>query len=61
MAEIRVLGKGDENVLMNVAADVFDNPIDPVLTAEFLADPRHHIADDHGAPDATLGYSFELG
>jgi len=29
---------------MNVAADVFDNPIDPALTEEFLSDPRHHIA-----------------
>ena len=42
--EIRVLASGDESVLMNVAAEVFDNPIDPDLTREFLADPRHHIA-----------------
>ena len=26
------------------AADVFDDPIDPRAAAEFLADPRHHIA-----------------
>jgi ribosomal protein S18 acetylase RimI-like enzyme len=42
--EIKVLQRGDENVLMNVAAEVFDNPIDPQLTREFLEDPRHHIA-----------------
>lgn len=42
--EIKVLHCGDEAVLSNVAADVFDNPIDPKLTAEFLADHRHHIA-----------------
>lgn len=44
MADIRVLRAGDDHVLMNVAAEVFDNPIDPELTAEFLQDPRHHIA-----------------
>ena len=42
--EIKVLHCGDEAVLSNVAAGVFDNPIDPKLTAEFLADHRHHIA-----------------
>jgi aminoglycoside 6'-N-acetyltransferase I len=42
--EIRVLQRGDENILMNVAAEVFDNPIDSELTREFLADHRHHIA-----------------
>jgi ribosomal protein S18 acetylase RimI-like enzyme len=42
--EIKVLQRGDEDILTNVAADVFDNPIDPELTREFLADPRHHIA-----------------
>jgi ribosomal protein S18 acetylase RimI-like enzyme len=29
---------------LNVAAEVFDNPIDPQFTREFLEDPRHHIA-----------------
>jgi ribosomal protein S18 acetylase RimI-like enzyme len=43
-AEIKILRTGDEPVLMNVAAEVFDNPIEPALTKEFLADPRHHIA-----------------
>ena len=42
--EIQVLQSGDEAVLANVAADVFDNPVDPALAREFLADPRHHIA-----------------
>ena len=40
---IRMLGKGDEAVLEHVAADVFDDPLDPRATAEFLADPRHHL------------------
>lgn len=42
--EIKVLRRGDETILMNVAAEVFDNPIDAALTREFLEDPRHHIA-----------------
>ncbi len=42
--EIKVLQRGDEGILMSVAADVFDNPIDAELTREFLEDPRHHIA-----------------
>src|SRR5271154_2249781 len=42
--EIRVLRSGDEQVLANVAAEGFDNPVDSALVREFLADPRHHIA-----------------
>jgi len=42
--EIKVLHRGDENVLMTVAPAVFDNSIDTELTKEFLEDPRHHIA-----------------
>jgi ribosomal protein S18 acetylase RimI-like enzyme len=42
--EIKILSTGDEPILMHVADDVFDNPIDPALTKEFLADPRHHLA-----------------
>ena len=42
--EIKVLRSGDERVLANVAQELFDNPIDPELTKEFLADPRHHLA-----------------
>lgn len=41
--EIKVLRRGDETILTNVASGVFDNPINPELTAEFLADRRHHI------------------
>lgn len=42
--EIRALQHGDETILMNVAPEVFDNPVDAELTREFLGDPRHHIA-----------------
>jgi ribosomal protein S18 acetylase RimI-like enzyme len=42
--EIKVLRRGDEDVLASVAPEVFDNPVDPDLTGVFLADPRHHIA-----------------
>lgn len=41
---IRILGSEDAAVLDHVAADVFDNEIDARWTAEFLADPRHHLA-----------------
>src|SRR5580704_4615470 len=42
--EIKVLRSGDDSILMNVAAEVFDNAIDTQLTREFLDDARHHIA-----------------
>jgi aminoglycoside 6'-N-acetyltransferase I len=42
--EIRILGPRDEAVLTRIASDVFDNEIDPRLAAEFLQDPRHHLA-----------------
>jgi ribosomal protein S18 acetylase RimI-like enzyme len=38
------LSREDESVLMSVAEDVFDNPVDPRLAREFLEDPRHHLA-----------------
>jgi aminoglycoside 6'-N-acetyltransferase I len=44
MLEIRVLRVGDEALLANVAPGTFDHPVDPRLAAEFLSDPRHHIA-----------------
>ena len=31
-------------MLRHVAPGVFDGPVDPRWTAEFLADPRHHLA-----------------
>lgn len=42
--EIRILQQGDDAILERVAPGVFDKPIDRALTAEFLADPRHHLA-----------------
>ncbi|MEM7725711.1 MAG: GNAT family N-acetyltransferase [Cyanobacteria bacterium P01_A01_bin.45] len=42
--EIRSLGLGDEDILHNIAPGVFDNQVDESLSAEFLADPRHHLA-----------------
>jgi ribosomal protein S18 acetylase RimI-like enzyme len=42
--EILLLGAGDEAILGDVAPDVFDDPVQPQLAAEFLADPRHHLA-----------------
>ena len=42
--EIRILASGDEGMLGHVAAGVFDHDVDPDLTAEFLRDPRHHLA-----------------
>jgi len=41
---ITLLGAGDEKVLANVAADVFDGPIQVRFASEFLSDPRHHLA-----------------
>lgn len=41
---VKVLGAGEEGMLSCVADGVFDNPVDPRLSAEFLNDPRHHIA-----------------
>jgi ribosomal protein S18 acetylase RimI-like enzyme len=48
--EIRVLGPGDDGVLARVAPDVFDDPIDPSWTREYLNDPRMHlvVAVDRG-------------
>lgn len=42
--DVRTLKLGDELVLANVAPGVFDDPIDERATAEFLADPHHHLA-----------------
>jgi ribosomal protein S18 acetylase RimI-like enzyme len=42
--DIRLLGLHDAGLLGRVAPDVFDSPLDSELTAEFLADPRHHLA-----------------
>jgi aminoglycoside 6'-N-acetyltransferase I len=42
-SDIRLLGPHDAHVLEHVAHGVFDNEIDPHWTAEFFADPRHHL------------------
>lgn len=42
--EIRILTPDDASVLERVAPGVFDRPIDPRWTGEFLADQRHHLA-----------------
>lgn len=42
--DVRVLRSGEEYVLENVADGVFDHPVDPRLTREFLGDLRHHLA-----------------
>jgi ribosomal protein S18 acetylase RimI-like enzyme len=42
--EIRILRAGDAHVLDRLADDVFDRTIDPDFCAEFLSDPRHHLA-----------------
>lgn len=39
-----MLGPYDSDVLGHVAPEVFDNRVRPDLSAEFLADPRHHLA-----------------
>jgi ribosomal protein S18 acetylase RimI-like enzyme len=41
--EIRRLGAGDGKVLDRVAPGVFDGPVQPRWTSEFLADARHHL------------------
>jgi aminoglycoside 6'-N-acetyltransferase I len=49
--DIRLLTPADAAVLDHVADEVFDEDVDARLTAEFLADPRHHlcVAIDDGA------------
>jgi ribosomal protein S18 acetylase RimI-like enzyme len=39
-----LLSTGDEGILGSVAEEVFDHPVRMDLAAEFLSDPRHHIA-----------------
>ncbi|HEV8191708.1 MAG TPA: GNAT family N-acetyltransferase [Ktedonobacterales bacterium] len=40
----RILGPEDGAALQNVAEGVFDYAVNPDLSAEFLSDPRHHLA-----------------
>ena len=41
--EIRILGAADLGLLEAVAEGVFDDAVNPSLSAEFLSDPRHHL------------------
>lgn len=41
---VKVLGPGEAGVLERVAPDVFDEQVEPRWSAEFIADPRHHLA-----------------
>jgi aminoglycoside 6'-N-acetyltransferase I len=41
--EILLLGAGDDAMLARIASDVFDQPVDDRLRAEFLGDSRHHL------------------
>jgi GNAT superfamily N-acetyltransferase len=43
MALIKILSRTDIDILSHVASGVFDRPINPHLSEEFLADPRHHL------------------
>ena len=43
LLEIRLTGPQDHELLQHVAPGVFDGPIDPRWTREFLADARHHL------------------
>jgi ribosomal protein S18 acetylase RimI-like enzyme len=40
----RILANTEAHLLRTVADGVFDGPINPHHTAEFFADPRHHLA-----------------
>ena len=42
--EFRLADPRDAGTLLAAADDVFDHPVDSALTAEFLSDPRHHLA-----------------
>jgi aminoglycoside 6'-N-acetyltransferase I len=48
--EIRALGPGDLDLLCAAEEGLFDDPVDPVQAAAFLADPLHHmvVALDRG-------------
>lgn len=43
MPEIKLLGRADADLLNNVAADVFDDPIVQSAAQEFLNDPHHRL------------------
>ena len=41
---VRILNSDDAALLDRVAEDVFDEPVNARWAAEFLGDPRHHVA-----------------
>jgi len=41
--QVRILHKGDESLLENLASDVFDDPIVSKSLNEFLESPFHHL------------------
>ena len=43
-ATIRLLGPDDAGLLLAADPEVYDRPVDAARAAEFLADPRHHVA-----------------
>lgn len=44
MISVRLATEAEADLLGQVAPDVFDHPIDPRWAADFLTDPRHHLA-----------------
>jgi len=42
--EFRLANPHDAAALARAADSVFDHPVDAALAAEFLSDPRHHLA-----------------
>ncbi len=44
MAQITILGPGDQATLRDLLPEVFDLPLRGDLVREFLGDPRHHLA-----------------
>ena len=42
--DLKILALCDQSLLASAAPGVFDHPIDSALAAEFLGDPRHHLA-----------------
>lgn len=41
---VRLLTVDDQALFDSVPPDLFDDPVDPAATREFLADPRHYMA-----------------
>jgi aminoglycoside 6'-N-acetyltransferase I len=53
---VKLLGPGDGDVLLRVAPDVFDEPVDPILARTFLVEPGHSIAVAI-ADDVVVGFA----